>query len=834
MTRRHFPALALALACLLIGARSVAQPRTQSASDDRAMVEETLRFHNFFSRRKFDLDPTPEPFLLFVQKPDEANAAFFSASKRVFAPWLVKLGAVFKQEYVEPLGLSKREGTFPYTIAVLSSQPHYQNAKKFRRRGGWFEDRALTMGNPRVIVTYREQGSRATDADQRAPGLHEVVVELLNSHYQGPAEVAPEPWFIQGFAAFMANHDGSPANLDNPKVPQALVDKLLEWSKQEELWAGRILHIDDLLYGETDKTMERVVRSIAMNADVEAPEQPGVAFVEQAGLYMHFLYSAFGGKYRDGMKGYMLKLLNEEGGGARDLAQALGVKALKQLDDDYDKYLQLVIGAQDDEATQKGLAAFSAEARDAVTPELIPIPIERDDWLAIALGRAADGDYEGAISVLERAQLGAEDKARLTVEVERLKTLIATRDVFLAAIIGTKTRVKLPHEGKLPVTITAVEADALTLGKNKAALETWSKRNIMPTDLATAMTRKIADYGPEWVLAYAHLLNANDRYDRYLDATDGATTSLVSDAAGYTTLLRSGEASQALTDLATWPRVGNEPEVQAITAAIKTVLDDYGDLSVVQRKLGDLKQLARRSWGEIYDQVGIEALASVPAEALGAGRIRLTYEFTDAKELDDFERVTGYLAQRRVDSVKVKKSEEKSGFVLKNGNFQGDGQVCYRSRLSFDAPMTVRYQLLYGRPRPGKGTFATFRMGICDDGDENYIGAIDVFHLEAIDIPGSHVQLAYEEGENHPEPAKTYNIELSHDGSKAVLTVNRQIVKEVDVGPRQAGAVFFWVHADILVALKRIEIEGRISPTMLEEARPGWVADKIAVIGFPD
>ncbi len=93
----------------------------------------------------------------------------------------------------------------------------------------------------------------------------------------------------------------------------------------------------------------------------------------------------------------------------------------------------------------------------------------------------------------------------------------------------------------------------------------------------------------------------------------------------------------------------------------------------------------------------------------------------------------------------------------------------------------------------------------------------------------------YHEGERPIKATKTYKITLRHDGeSKVSLEVGGEFQREIDCGPLRSGGVFFWVHSEISVALKRLVIEGKVSAAHQSKARENWIAAELRGAGFSE
>ncbi len=69
----------------------------------------------------------------------------------------------------------------------------------------------------------------------------------------------------------------------------------------------------------------------------------------------------------------------------------------------------------------------------------------------------------------------------------------------------------------------------------------------------------------------------------------------------------------------------------------------------------------------------------------------------------------------------------------------------------------------------------------------------------------------------------------------AQMKVNGKKVREIETGPLDDGYVFFWIHATVAVAVKKIEIEGRVALPEDDPTRAAWIAERLSAGGLgPD
>jgi hypothetical protein len=272
---------------------------------------------------------------------------------------------------------------------------------------------------------------------------------------------------------------------------------------------------------------------------------------------------------------------------------------------------------------------------------------------------------------------------------------------------------------------------------------------------------------------------------------------------------------------------------RALAAEVAEVAREHGETRALGGCREGLRELASAVWGVLYEQDGLPEILAGEVRRLDSGALRITYEFDNPEELGDFVATPEYLEARRGDRFELPADAKKVPLTIRGGNLEGQGALCYRHKLAFVTP-TVRYELLYGRTRGTGRQLANLLVGLCDDGKGSFIGCWDLFDLEVTDVAEHYARVAFAGSERSIKPAKAYKVELKHDGRKVTLTVDGKKTREIACGPRQAGALFLWVHAEVPVAIKRLEIEGRLDPEGAEDARRAWIEGKLEQSGLAE
>lgn len=820
----RLPVLFLALAWTL-----PAPARAAQAEDDQNLntLRQELAKHPFFMRLTYNVGADAGGFLLLVQTPKGVPPEFVQEVSDEYAPWLQELWEILEREYLWPVGLPRSRGSGPIPVWIADSQASFKNIARYGKAIGRHGDKALYYPQLRLVVAYKEASARKpVPAEDRAALLEELTHEVLRNYHQAEGERPGDAWYTHGLASYLAAGAGAdPKDLGNPPLDRAALDTFKGFLNDPEKREVYAMPLADLCRGINEKAILSIFRTRAMEFDVSlpTPETVDEAMYSQAVLWVDFLHRGADGKYRRALTDYLGPVLTGLGGPV-PLAEALDVDDLATVDAEFLAYVEgLAAGGKVPEPKE--------QVGGVVTPRLLVEPETLDAWMATGLIRARRGDVDGAIAHFQMAltELSG-DTERVQRELERLETLRATRDSFLSSLVGAKTRLRaeLP-QGKLSSVVEKVEDGQVFLGKNSLKVETLAVNAIPIGDLADTMGNKVSEHGPAWVAPYCQLLAGEERWDRDLAEDGEAEAALHADAAAeWDTWMHFGEASDALHALARAPLPSTVDQATSLSEGISALMAEYGDVPAVEEKRGLLRGLASRSWSVVYDVQGLQDLVAGKVTSAGRDKVKITYLFDDEAEGEDFEKVEGgYLAERHDELPAVKRTPGASRFEVKKGALEGQGQTCFRHKLGFETPITIRYDLLYGRAKPDEQ--ANFRLGLCDDGKENYIGALNVFDMEAIDLPTRMVELKMSEGDKKLNAVKAYRVEVHHDGTaKATMEVNGKPQNEVQVGARKSGQIFLWIHSDVPISLEKLEIEGRVSKAVMEAGRFEWVEAKLA------
>jgi hypothetical protein len=136
----------------------------------------------------------------------------------------------------------------------------------------------------------------------------------------------------------------------------------------------------------------------------------------------------------------------------------------------------------------------------------------------------------------------------------------------------------------------------------------------------------------------------------------------------------------------------------------------------------------------------------------------------------------------------------------------------------------VRYSLKFlkstlDEPRSG------VTLGVCDDGREHFVWAYNIAFLQLFDLEAN--------AHAGDSPGRlyigtSYAVELRHDGTRATLSCEGTEQASIDVGTRQAGALFLCTGTECPIVIERLEIEGQLRPYGLARLRQAWIERELA------
>lgn len=846
-----------------------ADPREEYLHEVRKRVHE----HPFFGKLALDVDRSVPGCDFFVQRapvpgPATQGPDYARRIADFYGPVVKGMQAVFEKTYAVPLGLERRPDLLAWAICILDTEDDYHafgqtTEQMWRISAAYYEPRL------KMIVSYGDPyAPTTTPARQRYLILTEFVRALEHAYFSGKGERPAALWLNLGLASYLAWREGvveDPA-AKNSISPDVLADVVKAAQKKED--RGIFLHpLADLL--QLRVTAEVPALAVMRAQELSAKEPDGdralKLFYQQSALWMHFLHEAQGGRYRDPFLKYFQSAMSGLGGLDAFYVAFRGVD-LSVLDRDFYRWVfaehaRVYPTIKLDPAVADAIFADRAPKRPpegarpapssapSLPSSLSPFspaaaavePKEFEGQHALALLQVVRGDLEPALETLENLAANGPpppEDVRIARDIERVRQVILLRDAWLESL----KRSGQPFVGKYRgvdyvAKVDRVEGGWIHLGDNRAGLSKIPLAALEPYEVARqAGKREEQGTAAPWARLVPYILVGDAKWEqlfRELKDDSAGATQLRDDAKSwYPELLRTAQAATALNQIAMLPEPKTQKDSGRLFDAVKALLTGSGDLPIVQRKTDVLKQIVAGVIVRTYVEQDPGSLCHGTFTALGNGLVSLVYDFTKPEEALDFRKDPGYLADLRTNQQQPVKKEEASAWAVANGELSGSGAACYRHYLDFTGPITLRYDVAFRNTPTAPGTKPAFMfmVGVCDDGAGSYAGCFNFGSAMVIDLATKAFHTVPDEKTAFAK--RPYKIELKNDGETVSITVNGEKRQSLPASGRKSGAVILWFHTDNVVAIQRMEIEGRVDSKWAEKARALYYEGKLVELGF--
>jgi len=255
-------------------------------------------------------------------------------------------------------------------------------------------------------------------------------------------------------------------------------------------------------------------------------------------------------------------------------------------------------------------------------------------------------------------------------------------------------------------------------------------------------------------------------------------------------------------------------------------------LPIVEERKDGLRTLATAAAEQSYAQGDLSKLVHGTFTALGDGRVKIVYDFTNAAQGLDFKKQPGYMNDWYTQLAPTKKKEAQSEMAVANGAWRGIGQMCYRYRLGLAAPFVVRCTYNMVNDPTDDAVPSGFSIGTCDDLKESCIECRNTGGITVEDKQSSYSRESQGAAGDGTYVGQTYRFEIHHDGEKVATWIDDKTRHQASCGPRTSGGIFFWIHTDYPLEIHHLELEGAPDAGTLEALKKEWVAKTIAELGF--
>lgn len=801
-----------------------------------AIQAKRIARHPYFSKVAFEKITPKEGYIFYIQRGSITAPDGVPKVVADLLPWFEELEQTFINRYVKPNDLERAHGGVPHTIYVLTSRGDYDNYTGYAGEvcstfyGGYYDPYVS------ALVTFRDNfGMAFRPGQKRRHQLHAFVHSLQQAYGIGKDRLPGPEWFVEGMAIYLSMTPASkPEDLRAPKLFQLLLDHTVETQQAGGLAKLSLLPLEQLLAPDGRTVFRKDYR--------EQREQYWNyigTLANQCGMFVHFLNEANEGARRAAFETYTKHALKGVGAGAKTAAAAFG--DLKKLDKEFWNYLFAKYKGTHPEFTAKqvGAANTGTETKPIATaalpsfqPEHLAFDAsENEALLGIALWKARQGQLAPAIAQLD-ALLKNGAHAQATIERGRLVALLELRDSYFAHLIETGTKLRLKYDGKkLMAVASRFENGIVHFAKNRRGIEQLPVESLELVELCDLMSREKPKFGDPLVRAYALALAGDKRLAKRLNRIDddgglGTDTEIL---LGYIAL---GEVAQHIAALATYA-VDEIDSASAVTIIdhLVAVIPHISFVDFVRVRKARLKAFATLAYETRLEAQTIETLLKGQVDRLGNERLRITYDFSDPAQLDDFVQDLNFRRAYRdiLPPTGIAKDDE---YCLVRGNrLTFLGRASLQHPLLFQGPQSIEYTFRYDSIPPGaSGTLSSLMVGMCGDGQSSGVYNFNFGWLYAYDEKsGFRAEADLTAGNGYYQQVD-YRFQLVHDGTNMTWYLNGQSKGSIACGPLTSGEMFVLVHSNFPIAMKSLILEGTVTVSGTDRLRANWVQRKVQAL----
>jgi hypothetical protein len=822
----------------------------------RFRLDKALSGHPFLSKVGYVVDDSHPPHLFVVQKPPKEDPTYVGRISKGYAELFARLEADFVREIAAPLGLSRRPGAETSVVVVLATFGDLQNYASttqppahYRDGGLWDNRLAGTVLHETPFVQRRAAHGRTYAA------LHGYAHVLLHAYSTSRKTHNWQTFAVEGLADWLANSQpykrpptegaaGTPPPGAFKNFIAVATDPAKRW------YAAHPLH-----EAVQSASYDFYLSALAARAKREGRPEPDVAeaywaYLRQASLYTHYLMGQEGGALRAPWLEYVKAELTGSRG-ASVLAASLSGERAKEVDRRFlwwviEEHRRLfpkialhqptVLGLApaEGDATAKGAATATGAAGGSATPAepaLVTLALDAltpRARLALAIWDVREGRAEDALAALTAlaAEVEVERfRERVDRERARVEQWIALRDAWLAAqAAGGGSLSWTEGDKRVKGKLLAVADGELRVDVRKRGEVTLALSALAAPGLARQM-KGAGDLAEPWVRYYPYVLAGDSKWKRLLKGDDAGTAALRADAADdYPERLREAGALGRLQALADRDEPRSPAEGREVLAAIDELRATAWDLEFVVARKPALRALAVAAYGMLFEEVGLDDVVRGKIEPLPGGRMRVSYDFSDPAQLDDFPERKDILFLR---TMYKPLSVDGVGFRIVGGELTGRGKASRRWVLGMTAPMTVRYEMSLDPPSDETLDKSLWYVGVgfCDDGNEDFLMGVNYFNLRGY---GGRENELGEIETNRTYPYGAYvAITIEHDGERVVMRRGDGTETSIKALGNTTGGGFLWLHTDSQIRLDNLVFEGVVDDAALSVVRNAWVTEQL-------
>ncbi len=812
---------------------------------------QALGQHPYFSRISYELSDT-HPFLFVVQAPAKGDPGYTARMATSYTLFLDPVLEAFERLVAAPLALEQKEKHPLFVVAILASEGDFQNYMKSTQAYWHFSAAAAYDGKLQAAVVHESPFQPGRSQEERASSARHGLVHVLEQAYFGKNKAPVRGWLFEGLAHFLSRvgPDGAAPDLDVHALKQLIADA----AEQDRRALLRPLP-EMFTVNEPDRLHSFLRVNAGLDLQGDAYSRAWWSFYRQGALLVYYLHEAEAGSRRPLLHALLGAEFRGEPAGSV-LQSGLAETRPESFDESFLRWaiqehrsawpsipvdVAALLRAGKPAAAPGGPQVAETATNPAATPvaPVPPTPAEElasariavtmldaspAERFALALQDVRNGRASAGLAALE--ELAARDldpalRARLERERGRIEAWIIARDGFLARLIADEQPLQFQHGGKrMKAGITLLEAGIIVFEPGRAGVEQLAVEALDPLQLAQQM-----DSAREgWARFYPYVLGGDERWKRLMKDEGPEASALREDAEGdYRAWLRSGELASRLESMGVSPEARSPHEVRQQLDELRAMQADFAGLELAERKRPALLRLAQQLFGVLFDLESPWEHLQGRAEPLDGGRVRLTYEFQDPAELEDFEAVSYLKGYRKSPDLT---GTHPDALRVEDGELRGSGAACLRTLFEVGVPLSVRYELAFEEAQPAQKV-GWLNVGVCDDGQEHFAWGLNFSHLQVWD--------PREQAVAHSEKvfvlATIYSMELRHDGSRVTLSCDGEQQQELPC-TRPGGAVFLWLHSEIPARVLGLVIEGDLRDSSFTRLREHWIEREAAAL-FP-
>lgn len=818
-----------------------APPLVAQDSSARALVD-ALKSHAVFGKLMFVANEEHPPLQYVFHRPGTNYGAGFErelASKRTL--WLQYLEEALRAQCAGKFALQRRPDRPQTALIVMWTAQDYAPYLATVTDVNGSSDYAHFDEKLGAVVTFEYGGPSLAPHWRRLPELTQFVRGELYA-YTKDAKLRLPHFLVEGFASYIANHDGVDAGaFAHRKMDKIVIDKLVRIAHDVGRRTSALPNFADLCeFKSFQEQRAAMVKRYGPAVEKAVKQKDALELCQgQAWTLVHFLMEERGGVNREPFLAYMKSALSGDGSIVA-LKHAFGDADLVALELDYYKWL-----FEQFRAFYPDVKVDEGEVVKAIAAKLPPGGVPKSSKPAgLDLSAFSDLDVPsqhaallGAIragritEVLEKLEglrqtpkIG-EYSSRLDREILRCRKFAALREQHFKALAASGARFTFERDGKkISTKVKTVAEGRIFLEDNRAKVESLAFDEIDALEVAKGMDKSLTEGSDGWARWYPMVLAGEAKALKALKGNADADLLREDAESFYPGALAMGAAIEGLTKLGELGEPKSKDAAQKCVDALKALVASHGKLDAVKTRAESLKALAAAAYKQLFEPAKIAEVSAAKVEALKDGRVRFTYEFDKQEEAAEFSADHGYFAKWR-GALSGRMVAAAPEGAVDGGGFRVRGAACWRSAWTFADGVSVRYDIALTETPSDERRQPMFAVAVCDDREENFVWCQGYGSLYANDAKTKYVKSdSLTEGKSI-DAGVAYSLELTVEGGVATTRESGVEVKKIQGVPHRSGGVFLFVHSDPAVVFDKLVIEGKPDTASVEKA---WIAKKVA------